>query len=977
MTLTTGKGGMEMVRKVLFLVGICFFLANAVELRAQTPVGLWDFDNPADLTTATIGSDLTLNGSHQATTGTGGGGDGAAKIDVGSYYSCAHGIAPNGGGSSVNEYTVVMDINYFGSWLWKCLLQTNTSNSNDGEVFVNLNGGIGVGATGYSSPHFLDAKEWYRIAIVVDNGSRYEIYADGIQILNGTSQPVDGQFSLDPTVLFFADENGEDGEIDVSRIALYDTALSSAQVAALGSLGGMTHFLTNPFLQNVKTDGISIMWETDSNETAFVEYGLTTAYGSSQSATRVDSGSGSSIYTAVITGLVPGTTYNFRASSGGYLSGNDTFITAPNGAPDFAFSVWSDSQGYNHGDYTRDPTEPTKAMEDHMLAEGIDLALNSGDLAESGSSYIDTKVFHVNRSLKHIAQDKPVYSAWGNHDGGSSAVLRKFADFPSKDRGGSFHGGYGSYSFDYAGCHFICIDDAVRTSDVPGWIEADLQTPAAQNARFTFVFIHRMVYCERWYDGEQYFRDNLVPLLEQYGVDACFSGHMHGYNRGLLNNVYYCVNGASSWLDYPEPLVTDWAHMTVGGYHDVAPDVDGGLIHSYVKVSVEGNGFTAEMMSFMPDGTFREILDVWGKDPSANQTPSVYAGSDIQITMPDNQAAINAAISDDGKPEGSTLTINWEKVSGPGSVMFMPDTHEEDPTITLSEVGTYVLRVTADDGELQNFDEVTVTLEPCPYILRGDFDYNCVVDLRDYALLTNNWMVDCCATPGHAACSELLDNPPNTVSGNLVVNGDFETGNLTGWTTDFGSPAVTANGTWGVIGRDNYFSYGGQVASSQFSQVIDVSGSASSIDVGKATAILSGWLSSWGDGDSSTVTARFLNSGSAEIGSISINSVGNPANTMVDPATFEEIISAVPIGTRYIGIEVLDQRAAGSDNDGYADDLSLKLDTYDTCVSPCPVDLVGDANRDCKVNMLDLEIVTTNWLINCDVNPSDPACILP
>ncbi len=760
-------------------MGICFYLANTAELRAQTPVGLWEFDNPADLTAATIGSDLTLNGYHQVTTGTGGG-DGAAKIDVGSYYSCTHGIAANGDGSMVNEYTIVMDINYFGGYLWKCLLQTNTSNSDDGEVFVNLNGGVGISITGYSSPYFLDAKEWYRIAIVVDNGSRFEIYADGILILNGTVQSVDGRFALNPSVLFFADNNGEDAEIDVSRIALYDTALSAAQVADLGSLGGMTHFLTNPFLQNVKTEGISIMWETDSHETAFVEYGLTAAYGSSQSATRVDSGSGSSIYTAVIAGLAAGTTYHFRVSSGGYLSVDSTFVTAPAGAPDFAFAVWADSQGYNHGDYTRDPTEPTRAMEDHMLAEGIDLAINAGDLAENGHSYIETKVFHVNRSLKHIAQDKPVYSAWGNHDGDSSAVLRKFADFPSKDRGGSFHGGYGSYSFDYAGCHFICIDDLLRTSDVPDWIEADLRTPTAQNAKFIFVFIHRMVYCERWYDGEQYFRDNLVPLLQQYGVDACFSGHMHGYNRGFLNGVYYCVNGASSWLDYPEPLVTDWAHMTVGGYHDVAPDVNGGLIHSYVKVSVEGDSFTAEMMSFMPDGTFREILDVWGKDLLDNQAPRVYAGSDTQITTPDYQVALDATISDDGKPEGSSLTITWEKISGPGSVTFLPNTHAEDPLVTLDEVGTYELRVIADDGEFQNYDEVTVILEPCPYSLKGDFDYNCVVDLRDYALLANNWMVDSNPIPGsdHLVGLWEFNNPSNlgeaTIGTDLMLTGPID-----------------------------------------------------------------------------------------------------------------------------------------------------------------------------------------------------------
>ena len=54
--------------------------------------------------------------------------------------------------------------------------------------------------------------------------------------------------------------------------------------------------------------------------------------------------------------------------------------------------------------------------------------------------------------------DLPFFTAWGNHDGSSDAVIRKFTDLPSKDRGDPYHAGYGSYAFDYAGCHFICID---------------------------------------------------------------------------------------------------------------------------------------------------------------------------------------------------------------------------------------------------------------------------------------------------------------------------------------------------------------------------------------------------------------------------------------------------------------------------------------------------------------------------------------
>jgi hypothetical protein len=598
------------IRLATFTVLLAISAGTCAQARS-TPVGLWNFDDPGDLTHADVGSDLSLNGSHESVEGTGAG-DGAARIGVGSSYTCTHGIPANGGGALVNEYTLVMDVRTAGRGLWHCLFQTSPSNANDGDAFIDTPGRVGVSATGYSFPRMLDADTWYRIVVVVDNGDRCEIYADGIRILDGSPQSIDGRFSLDPTVFFFADDNGEDGEIDVSRIALYAEALTPEDAAALGSLGGVGHFVTAAYLQNVKPGGISVMWETEAAEAGYVELGLDESYGTTEAGVGADSGNGTTISTAVVTGLTPGTTYHWRVVSGGAVTDDRTFVTAPEGRPDFSFVVWSDSQGYNGGDYLRDLTEPTRSMFRHMAESGVDLAVSCGDLAESGGSYTDTRVFYADRPVKILgASGVPFFNAWGNHDAGSTAVIRKYADFPSKDRGAPFHAGYGSYSFDYAGCHFICIDYQLESADIPGWVEEDLQSPSAQSAKFTFVFVHRPPYCERWIDGEASLRENLVPLMEEYGVDVCFSGHTHAYGRGFLNGVYYCITGGGSWLDHGEPLITDWPHMTVGGYHDIAPDIEGGLVHEYVRVDVEGGVATARMLAFHPDGTFREVLDTF------------------------------------------------------------------------------------------------------------------------------------------------------------------------------------------------------------------------------------------------------------------------------------------------------------------------------------------------------------------------------
>jgi hypothetical protein len=214
-----------------------------VQMGLAAPLGLWEFENPSALNAATIGSNLVLTGTDGASAGSGTPADsGAAKLDIGSYYTVTHGIAANGGGAYVNEYTMLWDIMYpqatAGSW--KTLLQTNVANTNDGDLFIrptNPQGAIGVGDTGYST-NTTSADTWYRVVLSVANGSQFKIYVDGNEWLNAPGQPVDMRYSLDPVFLLLADEDGDDALMNVSNFAIWDTALDANAVAALGRAGG-------------------------------------------------------------------------------------------------------------------------------------------------------------------------------------------------------------------------------------------------------------------------------------------------------------------------------------------------------------------------------------------------------------------------------------------------------------------------------------------------------------------------------------------------------------------------------------------------------------------------------------------------------------------------------------------------------------------------------------------------------------------
>lgn len=95
-----------------------------------------------------------------------------------------------------------------------------------------------------------------------------------------------------------------------------------------------------------------------------------------------------------------------------------------------------------------------------------------------------------------------------------------------------------------------------------------------------------------------------------------------------------------------------------------------------------------------------------------NTAPSVNAGADTSVTLPAS-ASLDGTVSDDGRPSGSSIAVSWSKVSGPGSVTFgAPEA--QDTTASFSAAGTYVLRLTATDGELASSDDVTVTVNDAP-----------------------------------------------------------------------------------------------------------------------------------------------------------------------------------------------------------------------------------------------------------------------
>ena len=179
---------------------------------------------------------------------------------------------------------------------------------------------------------------------------------------------------------------------------------------------------------------------------------------------------------------------------------------------------------------------------------------------------------------------------------------------------------------------------------------------------------------------------------------------------------------------------------------------------------------------------------------------------------------------------------------------------------------------------------------------------------------------------------------------NLIRNGDAEdsagspTGAVVGsphWTVTAGTFTVVQYGAPGgfpIVGTDiipathgyNFFA-GGVAASSQATQMITVTPGSPVIDTGTVRYFLSGDFGGYAtDNDSAQLSIRFLDGNQLSIGSAinigNFNAAYRNNKTGLFGASANGI---VPIGTRYVQVNLQMTRSNGPYNDGYADNLSL------------------------------------------------------
>ncbi len=284
------------------------------------------------------------------------------------------------------------------------------------------------------------------------------------------------------------------------------------------------------------TNSIYINWNTETEESTIVAYGITTSVEDTVRIAGVRN-----YHHVMLTDLLPATEYFYRVVPWGDIK---QFKTFPTYTDTLSFTAFGD---------TRSDSVAHQSVINRMAAYDFDLMMHSGDLVNNGNNTSDWRIFfNVEDTL---LQNNHFFPTIGNHESPYWPYDTLFALPDPEDY----------YSVNFGNTHFIMLNTQI---DLYGaqrdWLINDLTTASSDTLiDWIFVDLHRPPYSSGNHGSQMDVRNAWCPLFETYGVDIVFGGHDHNYERTVpINGVVYIVTGgggaplydvdSSSWTAYSE-----------------------------------------------------------------------------------------------------------------------------------------------------------------------------------------------------------------------------------------------------------------------------------------------------------------------------------------------------------------------------------------------------------------------------------------
>lgn len=299
-------------------------------------------------------------------------------------------------------------------------------------------------------------------------------------------------------------------------------SLSILVTCVAGDSWGVATLTRHPYPQSLGRDRVTIMWRTASPVVHTLECGI----GGQPFAIQKSDTSATTQHEITLTGLQPGTRYNYRIVEGLEVVLSDAekywFKTDP-GAANHNFSF------FVTGDIGAELPDGQQAKTGRMIQNitpRADFGLLTGDIIypDGESAAYDAQLMSLWRDFMSYT---PIWPSLGNHDwhvNPDENYAKEWA-LPNNEHW---------YSFDYANMHIIALDSAdgalYDVTNQIAWLEQDLAA-ARYRAQWIVVFYHHPVLTCTYKGNIEEMSALLFPLFDQYGVDLVFNGHAHTYER--------------------------------------------------------------------------------------------------------------------------------------------------------------------------------------------------------------------------------------------------------------------------------------------------------------------------------------------------------------------------------------------------------------------------------------------------------------
>jgi len=368
-------------------------------------------------------------------------------------------------------------------------------------------------------------------------------------------------------------------------------------------------------LQNPEPTSMTVMWLTNHDATGWVEYGP--VGGPQQTAYSVHHGlidANETIHRVTISGLTPGTRYQYRVWSQDIRSWKGYFVELGDRISSEASEFRTSSPGTGELSFLvfNDIHDNRTTLPDLLKVNGqrpYDLVFFNGDILNCIERE-DQIVTVLNDVTRYFGSRIPLIWVRGNHEtkGARARALPSYIELPQ----GRYY-----YSFDSGPVHFIILDtgedrlgapaegglkdfDAYRREEAK-WLDDEMRTPSYREAAFRVVLGHMPFPLARQPDGSDHpvvspdktmltwyssaldatgmidANAQFGPLMNEGKVDLFIAAHVH--NGGIVHP------GIAGVHDYP--IVTgggsERSDRTV-----IRVDVDGDRLRATLLCSAAG-----------------------------------------------------------------------------------------------------------------------------------------------------------------------------------------------------------------------------------------------------------------------------------------------------------------------------------------------------------------------------------------------------